>query len=454
MLKLGGHAREEAGGVPGSFFASTVPGMETVLAKELAAPAIGALDVLPKSGGVLFRGSHDTVMRAVMWSRVALRVMERLSHAEGIIRTPAQLYDFARESCPWDRIMDKSSTLKVTALLSRPSPDMSHSHFCALTVKNAVTDHFLERHGERPSVSLEDPDVPLFLSIHEESASIYRIWSGVSSLHKRGYRAESVIHKAALRESTAAGLLMMSGYDIQQEINDDSLMRLCDPMCGSGTLAIEAALIACGTAPGLIGLNPLKFQGGNTYPFLNWPDISKRAWDSVVQSAELKDKRKKIDRTFIFCNDVSVSSITLAKQGAEAAGVDHLISFSNCDIKDYKLPQSTQFVIVNPPWGERLDGPTFEAAWSVLGEWAKKSARNETSDNSISTVSSPIIAHESSHSTSHQAINSTNVSQNAFDLWVISGNPNATRLLRLRASERHTVESGGTKLKLLKYEMK
>jgi 23S rRNA G2445 N2-methylase RlmL len=430
-----------------------------MLARELSSNNIGALQIEPKSGGVAFSGSHTTAMRAVMWSRLALRVMERLSHADAGIRTPGQLYDFARRSCIWDSLMRTSSTLKVSTLLSRPSPGLSHSHFCALTVKNAVTDHFVETSGQRPSVSVDEPEVPLFLSIHEESASLYRVWSGVASLHKRGYRSDGPIHKAALRESTAAGLLMIAGYTNVNATQRENSINLCDPMCGSGTLAIEAALMACNTAPGLVRkqTRPTHSEAvksdKTTLPFLSWCDVSAGSWDSVVQDAESKDRRRLHGSPFLFCNDLNENSIALAKRGAKLAQVDHLISFSNRNIRDYTIPQATKFVIVNPPWGERLDGDSFESAWSALGDWAKKSAiSSEMNTNSISDVNESSTQDQN---TSKEDENDTAETHppRAFDLWVISGNPSATRLLRLRASDRHTVESGGAKLKFLKYEI-
>jgi 23S rRNA G2445 N2-methylase RlmL len=354
--------------------------------------------------------------------------------------------------------MTPSSTLKVSTLLSRPSPGLSHSHFCALTVKNAVIDYFVDKCGQRPSISVNDPKVPLFLSIHEESASLYRLWSGATSLHKRGYRSEGPIHKAALRESTAAGLLAMAGFSNTNRTQYECPPHLCDPMCGSGTLAIEAALMACNTAPGLVRMqarqsNCKAVDPFNSMQFLSWPDVSAGIWDSVVLDAEGKDKRRIYDSPFLHCNDVDGNSIALAKLGAKLAQVDHLISFSNQDIRDYDIPLSTKFVIVNPPWGERLDGDSFESAWTALGDWAKRSALSLEINPASKTAIEKDSCQVSVIPKSAEGATAQDTHSRAFDLWVISGNPAATRLLRLRASERHTVESGGTKLKFLKYEI-
>jgi 23S rRNA G2445 N2-methylase RlmL len=159
------------------------------------------------------------------------------------VRSKDDLYAFVG-AVDWTQKLPVGGTLKCDTTLGLDIPaDLTHSHFCSLTVKNAVVDQFRDKFGSRPDVDLSEPDLPLTLYLHRGTATLYRVWSGEASLHKRGYR--TVIHKAALRETTAAALVLMSGWDCSRE-------TLCDPMCGSGTIAIEAALIAAGVAPGLI----------------------------------------------------------------------------------------------------------------------------------------------------------------------------------------------------------
>ena len=277
-----------------SYFASTVQGLEPVLAAELASPLIGGLDVTEGRLGVHFSGGPAVGARAVLWARTPLKVMELLASEEGV-RTAEDLYAFGREGAggSWsDLVPTPSTTISVQAVLGagraierqRAKPgdwrcnkcdalvfasredcykcgakkrdagaaggDLTHSHYSALTIKNAVCDSLRDELGWRPSVEPEQADVPLFVHVSARgSASLYRVLSGGASMHKRGYRSDAPIHVAALRETLAAGLLLHAGYD-------PSVHVLCDPMAGSGTIPIEAALIATNTAPGLLRAPP------------------------------------------------------------------------------------------------------------------------------------------------------------------------------------------------------
>jgi 23S rRNA G2445 N2-methylase RlmL len=201
-----------------NFFATTVSGLEGILSRELK--ECGAKNVEKGKSGVFFEGDSSVALRAVMYSRTALRVMEKIVEARDIINRN-RLYDLI-SSIEWKDIMHPYNTLKCdTTLGESVAPDISHSHFCSLNVKNAIVDQFREQYGVRPTVDLENPDLPLLLYLHRDKATLYKIWSGEASMHKRGYRPSS-IHKAMLRETTAAALVLLTNWNPNNQV-------LCDP---------------------------------------------------------------------------------------------------------------------------------------------------------------------------------------------------------------------------------
>ena len=225
----------------GNFFATTVSGLEAVTAEELKT-LCGAKRVSKGKCGVYFSGDAEVALKAIMHCRTALRIMEKVTEAENL-QNKDDLYALIA-SVDWIDKLPAGGTLKCDTTLGREIPaELSHNHFCSLTVKNAVVDQFRNKLGSRPNVDLEEPDLPLLLYLHRGAATLYRVWSGEASMHKRGYK--SIIHKASLRETTAAALVLMSAWNWERDI-------FCDPMCGSGTIAIEAALLAAGVAPGII----------------------------------------------------------------------------------------------------------------------------------------------------------------------------------------------------------
>lgn len=189
------------------FFATTTGGLENVLANEVRSLP-GASSVVIGKGSVSFCGTMKTGFEALLWLRTALKVMERIDSSDGI-NSKERLYDWVQQCTAWEDVIQPSQTLKCDTILGQDLPaELTHSHFSALTVKNAIVDRFRMRstHGERPSVDLDDPDLPLLLYLHRNTGTLYRVWSGEQSMHKRGYRQHATIHRAALRENTAAGL--------------------------------------------------------------------------------------------------------------------------------------------------------------------------------------------------------------------------------------------------------
>jgi len=184
-----------------SFFATTTPGLEIVLEHELRSTC-GAQNTMIKNG-VHFEGDETVALKAIMYCRTSLKVMEKITESSEKISTKDDLYSLIA-GVDWEQYMYQDSTLKCDTVLGQGlSNDLSHSHFNSLTVKNAIVDQWRNKVGSRPNVDLDNPFISLLLYLHRGKATLYRVWSGELSMHKRGYR--DVMHKAALRETTAAG---------------------------------------------------------------------------------------------------------------------------------------------------------------------------------------------------------------------------------------------------------
>ena len=329
------------------FFATTTKGAEPILVKELEKLSNDYKLTKIRSGkcGVHFIGDDAAGFAACMHIRTALKVMEVIADGSNICNRN-DLYELCA-SVSYTDMIHPDATLCCDAVIGVcEDRDLSHSHFSALTMKNAVVDQFQNKFGRRPSVDKEYPYLPLFLYLHRRKATVYRVWSGVMSMHKRGYRGD--IHKAALRETTAATLLLASGWKAGET-------TLCDPLCGSGTIAIEAALMASNTAPGLIRCGN---QESGEPPSVAWGDIDPAKWDKVWIDAEAADQRHVMNKARgeprIMVNDINRSALELAIRGAGLAGVHRMISFQNKDVCDYTPMCKPDMVVTNPPWDVRF----------------------------------------------------------------------------------------------------
>lgn len=394
------------------FFISTVAGVEDILASELNAPNIGALNVKKGKCGVHFQGDSNTAFNSLLWCRTSLRLMEVILEGSEV-SSRDDLYSFV-SSINWSNYMSSQNSLKVDTTLGDISKDLSHSHYTSLTVKNAIVDQFMNRIGTRPDVNIENPDLSLFLYIHRGKATLYRVWSGEDSMHKRGYR--QLVHKAALRETTAASLLKIIRWKQAEE-------TLCDPMCGSGTIAIEAALMATNTAPGLLKYGPsASIHSGSTSQLpvpqsAAWPDINMREWDEAWARAYQQDRRADVLAArnkvpLIMANDVHPGAVELAIRSAAAAGVHKLISFTCRDVSDYVPKIQPDIAVTNPPWDIRLEGAG--ESWYKLGDFARQNLRGRA-------------------------------------LWTLSGNAEVTRNLGIRATHKIPFSSSSMDLRLLRY---
>ncbi|NOX93482.1 MAG: bifunctional 23S rRNA (guanine(2069)-N(7))-methyltransferase RlmK/23S rRNA (guanine(2445)-N(2))-methyltransferase RlmL [Gammaproteobacteria bacterium] len=333
------------------FFATAPKGMESLLADELR--QLGAANVGETRAGAGFQGDLGQAYRICLWSRIANRVLMPLTSFSAA--DPEQLYEGVM-AIDWARHLAVDGSLVVD--FSSVRSEITHTRFGAQKVKDAIVDHFRHETGERPSVDRDTPDLRVNLFLFRDQATVNIDLSG-DSLHRRGYRLEGAV--APLKENLAAGILQRAGWaEIARQGGG-----LVDPMCGSGTLPIEAAMIAADIAPGI----DRPYWG-----FSGW-----KGHDADLWAALLADARKRRDKGLtklpvIRGFDASSQAIEAAQDNAAHAGLADYIEFSQRAIKDCApAPEGPAgLVAVNPPYGERLgEHEELKPLYKVLGDCLK-----------------------------------------------------------------------------------
>jgi len=331
------------------YIATCPKGVEALLAKELR--DLGARDVTERSAAVTFAGPLSIAYRACLWSRLASRVLLQL--AEFPSATAEALYD-GTIAVPWEEHISPDGTIAVDAVGS--TKGLTHSGFAARKVKDAVVDRLRERFDRRPSVDLTAPDVRLNLRLHKERATLSLDLAG-SPLHERGYRTPGEQVAAPLKESLAAAVLVRAGWP-EVAASGGALM---DPMCGSGTLLIEGALMAGDRAPGLLR---------TTWGFERWLAHDAGAWGDLLAEADDRAEAGLERLPLIAGSDNDPSAIELARACAKRAGLAGRISLEVADVASLARPAdaSTGLVVTNPPYGVRLgERATLGALYATLG---------------------------------------------------------------------------------------
>ncbi len=327
-----------------SFFAPCPRGLEAPLTAELHALGVGY--VTPVDGGVGFAGAIDLAYHVNLQSRVASRVLWRVGH--GRYRSEDDLYALTR-GVDWPSLFKTERSLRVDVAATR-SP-LQSLEFATLKIKDAVCDRFRDVAGKRPSVDKERPDVRVHAFLAEREATLYLDTSG-EALFKRGYRRETDL--APLRENLAAGLIALSGWMPGTP--------LIDPMCGSGTIAIEAALMAADRAPGLT--RSFGFQKLAWYDGPAWQRIHQRAHDRVRSAA---------DPPKIFASDIDARALDQCRRNLATAGVAPFVAVEHADALQRAAPAPQGVLIANPPYGVRLESDTALAAlYPKLGDALKQ----------------------------------------------------------------------------------
>jgi len=326
------------------FFAPCPRGLEAALAAELT--AVGAGYVAPAEGGVGFSGPLELAYHANLESRLASRILWQVAH--GACGSEDDLYRLAH-GVDWGRHFRAERTLRVD--LAAPRSPLASIEFATLRVKDAVCDRFRADAGKRPSIDKQRPDVRVHAYLSGREATLYLDTSG-EALFKRGWRRDADV--APLRENLAAGLLALAGWTPGTP--------LLDPMCGAGTIAIEAALLAAGVAPGLrrtFGFQKLAWYDGPT-----WQRIRQRAHDRARAAPATPS---------IFASDVDPNAVAKCRGNAAAAGVADWIELAVADVVARTAPATAGVLIANPPYGVRLDDDARLAAfYPRLGDALKQ----------------------------------------------------------------------------------
>jgi putative N6-adenine-specific DNA methylase len=370
------------------FFATTFKGLEEVLSGEVA--ALGGEEISIGAGSVSFSGDMTLCYRANLWLRAANRVVMLLS--EFPAPTPAALYKGTRE-IPWHELFPPERTFAVDATVR--GSGITHSHFAAQKTKDAIADRFRDTLGRRPDVDTVSPDVRIVVRIVDDACAVSLDSSG-ESLHRRGYRAHPT--EASLKETLAAGLLLLSGWQGAEP--------LVDPACGAGTIPIEAALLAGDIAPGSLG---------RTFGFQKLHGFDRKGWEKLL--ADAREAARHPVPVRIEGSDLSRDAVGGAARNAMNAKVSERVHFSVKPVRLFSPGEGPGTILCNPPYGARLPGGAqAEAFYREMGEALKKRCRGWTA-------------------------------------YLLSGNPAVTRHLGLKASRKIPVMNGPIDCRLLKYEL-
>ncbi len=321
--------------------AKTFMGLEPVLAEELT--QLGANNVQIGRRMVSFTGDKEMMYRANFQLHTAIRILKPIKHFKA--RSAEEVYDQIQK-IKWDDILDVKKTFSVDSVVY--SEEFRNSRFVTYKVKDAIVDWFREKQGTRPNISVSNPDIRLNIHIAEDNATLSLDSSG-ESLHRRGYRQEQV--EAPLNEVLAAGMILMTGWKGECDF--------IDPMCGSGTIAIEAALIARNISPGVFR---------KEFAFEKWNDFDQDLFDTIYND----DSQEREFEHHIYGYDVDMKAVNTANLNVRAAGLSKDITISQADFKDFTQPAEKSIIVMNPPYGERISTPTLLNTYKKIGERFKK----------------------------------------------------------------------------------
>ena len=321
------------------YFASCPRGLEDILQKELL--VINASDLEKVDGGILFTGNHEVLYKANISSRVATRIMYLVK--KGVYENEEDIFKSALD-VNWSSLFDVNKTIKVsTTAIKCPLKSVD---FMTLRIKDAICDFFRKKFGKRPSVEVREPDIKVHLFLERNNFSLYLDASG-NPLYQRGFRAASV--EAPIKENLAAGIIELSGWKPGQ--------AFLDPMCGSGTFLIEAALIATNQAPGL----------RRDFGFMAWKNFDKALFKNIKKSYQNAIIQKDFLR--IYGSDKDLRAIRVSKKNLVLAGFEDCIQLACKQFKEIKPPLDEGVLVTNPPYGERIgDDEELDNAYP---DWAR-----------------------------------------------------------------------------------
>lgn len=369
-----------------TIIAKTFHGLESILAEELI--AIGAKKVEPINRAVSFEGNLKLLYKTNYLCYTAVRVLKPIASFKAV--NEDELYDQLLK-IEWWNYMDVDQTLAINAVVNNSV--INHSKFAALKSKDAVVDAFRNKYGRRPDVDVNNPDLRINIHIYKENCSVSLDSSG-SSLHKRGYRTE--VDKAPLNEVLAAGLIKLCGWNGKTDF--------LDPMCGSGTLLIEAAMQAYGIPAGYYR---------DDFGFKHWNDFDTALWDEVC--SEALNNQKDFEGEILGI-DRSNKAISIAKQNIRSAKLHKDIELRNTSFEELSTPFKNGTIITNPPYGDRLDEDDIIGLYKMIGDQLKQKYAG-------------------------------------FKAWVLSGNLSALKFVGLRPSKKIIVFNGPIECRFAKFEV-
>ena len=371
----------------GMFFATCPRGLEAALAEELR--TVGAAEIRTVPGGVAFEGNLAVCYGANLQSRIATRVLVQLAKAP--YRNEQNVYDAAFEVA-WQRWFSVERSIRVDVTATR-SP-LKSLEFITLRIKDAVCDRFRAERGQRPNVDTRSPEVRIAAFLDAHNVTVYLDTSG-EPLYKRGYRSER--GEAPLKENLAAGVLALAGWDAEEP--------LFDPMCGSGTFVIEAAMMALRIPPG----------AGRGFGFERLLAHDPVLWRAVRDAGT--GAQEKLRALPVFGADVAGRELRLAHENLKAAGLDRAVELRKADVLEVTAPAPCGVMVVNPPYGVRIgEKKTMAEFYPRLG----------------------------------------NALKNRFTGWrchILSADPELPRLIRLKATKRTPLFNGPLECRLYEYRV-
>jgi putative N6-adenine-specific DNA methylase len=369
------------------FFATCPRGLEQVLVAELV--ALGAHDAQAVDGGVAFAGELALCYAANLESRVASRVLWQVGHAR--YRSEHDIYEAAR-ALPWPRRFDVRRSIRVdTSAIKSPVRSLD---FVTLRVKDAICDVFRAGNGERPDVDTQEPDVRVHVFLTQDEATFYLDTSG-EPLFRRGWRTAR--GDTPLRENLAAGILGLTGWTAP--------MPFFDPMCGSGTFLVEAAMMALDIAPGT----------NRTFGFEKLSDFDAAGWRALRD--KVRERGRPVNALQIYGSDRSGNALELARENLHAAGIAGAVQLKQMSMLDASPPAAAGIMVMNPPYGERTGGEDELAAfYPRLGDVLKQRFAGWTA-------------------------------------YIFTADLRLPKLIRLAASRRMPLYNGALECRLFKYEL-
>jgi putative N6-adenine-specific DNA methylase len=365
--------------------ATTLMGLENVLIEELN--GFGAENIEKLRRAVRFVGDDELLYKSNLSSRTALRFLVPIDDFSA--ENEAELYNNAK-SFPWEKILHLNQTFSIDATIS--GNYFRHSQYVALKVKDAIADRFREKKGKRPDVDKENPDIVINIHVTGSEVVISLDATGLS-LDRRGYRKKS--NEAPINEVLAAGIILMSGWNAENPFYD--------PMAGSGTFSIEAALIGTHTPPNL----------NRKFCMQNWRDFDSALFNKV--KAELKSQIVDPDLK-IFARDLLSKNLEIIAENAELAGMDEYINLKKADFFETEPITENGILFLNPPYGERMKIEDVFDFYSRIGDTLKQKYAG-------------------------------------FEAWMISSDKEAIKKVGLRGEQKIDLLNGGLDARLLKYEL-